>query len=60
MVAAGTVVYLVPDLLGAVFVGLGAAALFVGEDTYYRRKREALSLLAKIGLRGKRPGDDSS
>lgn len=47
-----------PALAGALLAGLGAAALFVGEDTYRKRTRQAAGLLSSFGLR--RPGPDDS
>ena len=58
MLVAGVVIYLMPALAGALLAGLGAAALFVGKDTYRKRTRQAAGLLSSFGLR--RPGPNDS
>lgn len=57
MLVAGVVIYLMPALAGALLAGLGAAALFVGEGTYRKRKRQAASWLSFLGLRRPGPND---
>jgi Flp pilus assembly protein TadB len=56
LLVAGLVIYLMPALAGALLAGLGVAALFVSEETYRKRKRQAASLLSFFGLH--RPGPD--